>query len=235
MRFWFPMPVYQLIDRLIFPPPDHAEPEGILALGGDLRVERLLLAYRMGIFPWYSDGQPILWWSPDPRLILEPDWLRVSRRLKQTLSKKRFRVTLDSAFRDVIRACATVPRKRGSGTWITPEMERAYTALHDAGYAHSVESWIEGKLAGGIYGVSLGRCFFGESMFYYETDASKVAFVTLVTQLRAWSFQMIDAQIMSSHLLSFGAREIPREEFLKRLNRALHYPTLKGPWVVEKS
>jgi leucyl/phenylalanyl-tRNA--protein transferase len=227
------MPVYQLIDDLVFPPPDHAEPEGLLAVGGDLRIERLLLAYRMGIFPWYSDGQPILWWSPDPRLILEPDSLRISRRLRQTVNRGRFHVTFDSAFRDVIHACATVPRRHGPGTWITSEMERAYIALHHAGYAHSAEGWIEGKLAGGVYGVSLGRCFFGESMFHLKTDASKVALLTLARQLGAWNFHMIDAQIPSPHLISLGAMNIPRKEFLKRLEKALEFPTRKGRWVLE--
>jgi leucyl/phenylalanyl-tRNA--protein transferase len=228
------MPIYQLIDKMIFPPPDHAEPEGLLAVGGDLQVDRLLLAYRMGIFPWYSEGQPILWWSPDPRLILEPDRLKISRRLTQTLRKKRFRITFDSAFHEVIHACATVPRQRGPGTWITPEMERAYVALHREGYAHSAESWLEGDLAGGVYGVSLGRCFFGESMFHHETDASKVAFVALVTQLKAWDFHMIDAQVTSPHLIRFGAREIPRREFLEQLKHAVNYPTRRGPWALIK-
>jgi leucyl/phenylalanyl-tRNA--protein transferase len=224
------MPVYWLGKKMAFPPPDHAEPEGLLAVGGDLSPERLLLAYRMGIFPWYTDEQPILWWSPDPRLILEPSSVHISRRMSQTLRKEIHKVTFDLAFRDVIHACAASRRKRGEGTWITSEMEDAYVALHEAGYAHSVECWFEGELAGGVYGVSLGRCFFGESMFHRQRDASKVALVGLALKLQAWGFDMIDAQVTSKHLLSLGAREIPRREFLLRLERALEYPTRKGKW-----
>ena len=229
------MPIYELTDQVVFPPPDHAEPEGLLAIGGDLQVERLLLAYRMGIFPWYSEDQPILWWSPDPRLILEPQSLHITKRLRQTLHQKRFRVTFDLAFHQVIQSCATVSRKRGPGTWITPEMQAAYLSLHDAGFAHSVESWFEGEVVGGMYGVCIGKCFFGESMFFIQTDASTVAFVTLMNHLRAWNFHMLDAQITTSHLIGFGAREISRGEFLHRLERALAYPTRKGRWVTGES
>ena len=224
------MPVYRLTDEMAFPPPAHAAPDGLLAVGGDLSPQRLLLAYRLGIFPWYSAGLPILWWSPDPRLVLEPQELRVSRRLRRLLKRGIFQVTFDRAFAAVIHACATVPRREQDGTWITPGMEQAYIRLHELGYAHSVESWRDGRLAGGLYGVSLGRCFFGESMFHYETDASKAAFVTLARHLKNWGFQMIDAQVTTRHLLSLGAKEVPRKVFLKKLRDTLAAPTLKGKW-----
>lgn len=219
-----------MIDELVFPPPDHAEPNGLLAVGGDLRSERLIRAYQLGIFPWYEEGQPILWWSPDPRLILEPEEFHISRRLGRTLKKRKFKVTFDEAFVAVIQACATVLRKGQYGTWITREMQEAYIRLHQLGYAHSAESWFEGELVGGIYGVSLGRCFFGESMFSRATDASKVALATLVRQLEEWGFSMIDAQVTTQHLMSLGAREIPRSLFLQRLEKALSFPTRRGRW-----
>lgn len=224
------MPVYQLIKDLVFPPPDHAERDGLLAVGGDLSSERILLAYQMGIFPWYSEGQPILWWSPDPRLIFEPGRLHVSRSLRRTLRRNIFTVTYDRDFEGVIRACATVPRKGQSGTWITPEMQEAYINLYQLGYAHSAESWFEGQLAGGVYGVSLGRAFFGESMFSNRTDASKVAMATLVCRLNDWKFELFDAQMTTPHLKSLGGKEISRRIFLRRLQTALRHPTKKGPW-----
>ncbi len=227
------MPVYRLASEIIFPPPDHAEPDGLLAVGGDLSSERLLLAYRLGIFPWYSEGVPILWWSPDPRLILEPGEFRISRRLRQTLRKGRFQVTFDRSFASVILACATVQRRGQDGTWITREMQQAYIRLHELGYAHSVESWLEGNLVGGLYGISLGRCFFGESMFSYETDASKVALAMLVQLLKSWGFHMIDAQVTTRHLLSLGAKEAPRKVFLNKLQAAVSFPTLRGKWDVQ--
>ena len=224
------MPVYQLIAEIVFPPPDHAEPDGLLAVGGDLSAERLLLAYRLGIFPWYSEGQPILWWSPDPRIILEPKEFHISRRLSQTLKKGIFKVTFDRAFAEVIRGCAATPRKGQHGTWITPEMMDAYIRLHQMGFAHSAESWFDGEVVGGIYGISLGRCFFGESMFFSQTNASKVALATLVQQFMTWGFHMVDAQVTTEHLIRLGAKEIPRHIFLKRLQAALRYPTQKGSW-----
>lgn len=224
------MPIYRLIDEIVFPPPDEAEPDGLLAVGGDLSSERLLLAYQLGIFPWYSEGQPILWWSPDPRLILEPNELHISRRLRQTLKKGIFKVTFDEAFARVIRACATVERKGQHGTWITPEMQKAYIRLHELGFAHSAESWVGEELVGGIYGVSLGKCFFGESMFSNVSDASKVALAALIQRLKAWGFRMLDAQVTTQHLISLGAKEIPRRVFLRRLQRALGFPTMKGKW-----
>jgi leucyl/phenylalanyl-tRNA--protein transferase len=219
---------------LRFPPVGLASPEGLLAVGGDLRAERLLEAYRHGVFPWYSAGQPILWWSPDPRAVLFPAELRVSRSLRKTLRARKFEVTLDTRFRDVMQACAA-PRRKGieGGTWITPEMLEAYCRLHQLGYAHSVEAWHEGVLVGGLYGVALGTVFFGESMFTRVTDASKVAFVQLVRQLQHWGFTLIDCQLPSAHLDRLGAREIRRPEFLDRLDQALRRPDRRGHWRFE--
>lgn len=228
------MPVYRLIQEIVFPSPEDAEPDGLLAIGGDLSSERLLLAYQCGIFPWYSEGQPILWWSPDPRLILEPEEFHISHRLRQILKQGVFKVTFDKAFESVIQACAVAPRKGQDSTWITPEMREAYVRLHQQGFAHSVESWLDAKLVGGIYGVSLGKCFFGESMFSYRSNASKVALATLVQSLKAWGFHMLDAQVTTRHLLSLGAKEIPRSLFLKRLKEALSFPTQKGKWELER-
>ena len=224
------MPIFRLVEEPIFPPPDYADPSGLLAVGGDLSNERLLEAYRLGIFPWYSDDQPILWWSPDPRLVLDLNDFKISRSLRKTLKREVFQVTLDHAFEEVIRACAVVPREAQNGTWITNEMLKAYVNLHGLGYAHSVESWFGGKLAGGLYGVSLGKCFFGESMFHLETDASKVALATLVEKLRSWDFHFIDSQMTTEHMLRLGAKELPRRIFLKRLQSALRYPTKRGRW-----
>lgn len=224
------MPVYRLIDEIVFPRPEDAGPDGLLAVGGDLSSERLLLAYHLGIFPWYAEGQPILWWSPDPRLILEPKEFHCSKRLRQTLKKGLFQVSFDRAFESVIRACASIPREGQEGTWITPEMREAYIHLHYLGFAHSVESWLDGKLVGGIYGVSLGKCFFGESMFSSVSNASKVALATLVQRLISWDFHMIDAQVTTQHLITLGAKEISRRLFLKRLQKALSFPTIRGKW-----
>ena len=199
------MPIFRLVEEPIFPPPDYADPSGLLAVGGDLSNERLLEAYRLGIFPWYSDDQPILWWSPDPRLVLDLNDFKISRSLRKTLKREVFQVTLDHAFEEVIRACAVVPREAQNGTWITNELLKAYVNLHGLGYAHSVESWFGGKLAGGLYGVSLGKCFFGESMFHLKTDASKVALHALVQRLRAGGFTLLDIQWVTPHLAQFGA------------------------------
>jgi leucyl/phenylalanyl-tRNA--protein transferase len=214
-----------------FPPVASASREGLVAVGGDLQAARLLAAYSAGIFPWYSVGQPILWWSPDPRSVLYLDRLRITRSLKKTLRRGTFRVTLDTCFRDVIQACAEGRHRRGAtGTWITPAMRRAYIALHEQGYAHSVEAWHGDVLAGGLYGVSLGRAFFGESMFSHETDASKVALVYLVRQLQLWGFDFIDAQVSSSHMTSLGAIDVPRAQFIKELKQALAAETRVGRW-----
>jgi leucyl/phenylalanyl-tRNA--protein transferase len=193
------------------------EPDGLLAVGGDLAPDRILAGYRKGIFPWYGEDQPILWWSPDPRTVLFPARFKVSRSLRKTLRKGRFQVTMDRAFADVIRACAG-PRRASSGTWITREMAAAYTALHHRGCAHSVECWLDERLAGGIYGVAIGKIFFGESMFSRETDASKVAFAFLARQLNAWDFALIDCQVHSPHLASLGAEQISRPEFIGYLD-----------------
>lgn len=224
------MPVYLLPDELVFPSPQLARKEGLLAVGGDLSQERLLLAYRMGIFPWYSEDEPIMWWSPDPRLVLYPSELRISRSLQKTVKKQIFKLTVDEAFESVINACAHSRTKADEGTWIVEEMIAAYCRLHESGLAHSVEAWQDGKLVGGLYGVSLGKCFFGESMFTHISNASKVALVALVQHLQALEFHFIDCQISTPHLLSFGAREIPRTRFLKELEQALKSPTLKSKW-----
>lgn len=227
------MPIFRLVDDVVFPPPDYADPSGLLAVGGDLSTERLLEAYHAGIFPWYSDDQPILWWSPDPRLVLQLDDFKLSRSLRKTLRRKVFKVTFDRVFEEVIAACATVSREGQSGTWITPEMEQAYIKLHGLGYAHSVESWFDGQLVGGLYGVSLGRAFFGESMFHRKTDGSKVALATLVEKLRDWQFQFIDSQMTTDHMVSLGAKEISRRIFLKQLTAALKHPTKRGKWRID--
>lgn len=213
------MPVFRLSESLAFPPCHYAEPDGLLAVGGDLSTDRLLLAYRLGIFPWYSDDMPILWWSPDPRLVLFPAELKVSSSLRRTLRKRLFRITCDQAFRTVIHQCAEVRRRSGEGTWLVPEMIEAYCNLHRKGYAHSVESWLEGELVGGLYGVALGRVFFGESMFSLRSDASKAALVQLVQWLQRWDYELIDCQVRTEHLKRFGAREIPRHIFLTLVGR----------------
>jgi leucyl/phenylalanyl-tRNA---protein transferase len=227
------MPIFRLVEDMVFPPPDYADPSGLLAVGGDLSSERLLEAYRVGIFPWYSDDQPILWWSPDPRFMLELDEFKISRSLQKKLRRKLFQVTFDRVFEEVIAACSVVPREGQRGTWITQEMRDAYLELHGLGYAHSVESWFGGKLVGGLYGVSLGKAFFGESMFHHKTDASKVALATLVEKLKSWGFHFIDSQMTTEHMMSLGAKEVPRRIFLKRLQSALRHSTRRGKWHVE--
>jgi len=215
----------------LFPPVESATPEGLLAVGGDLSSERLLAAYRHGIFPWYNPGQPILWWSPDPRAVLSPEKLKIARSLRKTLKRGHLRVTFDSCFREVMLACAA-PRAQypGGGTWITDDMVEAYAQLHEMGYAHSIETWHDNRLVGGLYGVALGGVFFGESMFARETDASKVALVALVSKLREWRFVLIDCQIPSAHLTSLGSEEISRSTFLTELGRALKLFGQPGRW-----
>jgi leucyl/phenylalanyl-tRNA--protein transferase len=221
---------------LHFPPVEEASPEGLLAVGGDLRPERLLEAYRHGIFPWYDDDQPILWWSPDPRTVLFPDKLHISRSLKRSLRPGLFSITFDQCFRDVMRQCAGPrPQYPDGGTWITADMLEAYTRLHELGYAHSVETWKDGQLVGGLYGVAIGGAFFAESMFTRTSDASKVALVSLVRQLQTWGFHIMDCQQSSPHVLAFGAKEIPRREFLDRLNAALTLPEQQGQWKFDLS
>jgi len=228
------MPIFRLVDNMVFPPPDYADASGLIAVGGDLSCERLLEAYRVGIFPWYSEDQPIFWWSPDPRLVLHLDNFKIGRSLRKSLKKGLFKVTFDRVFEDVIAACAAAPREGQQGTWITKEMQDAYIKLHGLGYAHSVETWFEGKLVGGLYGVSLGKAFFGESMFHHKTDASKVALAMLVERLKAWGFRFIDAQMTTEHLLSLGAQELSRRIFLNQLQSALRHPTKRGKWRIDQ-
>ena len=214
-----------------FPQPSKAlrEPDGLLAVGGCLSINRLLNAYRHGIFPWYNPGEPILWWSPNPRLVLFPNKLIVSRSLSKTLRKNSFSVTFDQAFSAVIAACAE-SRKEGAGTWITADINQAYNELHRLGIAHSAEAWLNGNLVGGLYGVAMGRVFFGESMFHTRTDASKVAFVRLVEQLKAWDYQLIDCQVHTNHLTNFGAEEINRSYFVQLLDQYCDTPANKSAW-----
>jgi leucyl/phenylalanyl-tRNA--protein transferase len=211
------MPVYRIPRQLVFPDPRDADPSGLLGVGGDLSTERLLLGYRMGIFPWYSAGQPILWWSPDPRMILMLPELHVPRSLAKIVRRGDYRITLDTAFPQVLRACAATPRPGQDGTWLTAEMERAYLRLHELGWAHSAEAWSGDELVGGLYGVAIGRFFSGESMFAHAPDASKVAFVWWMRQLERWGFTLVDCQVHTAHLDRFGAREIDREDYLAAL------------------
>jgi len=204
------------------------EPEGLLAIGGDLSPERLINAYRRGIFPWYSEGQPIMWWSPDPRWILVPDGLKISRSLRRTLHKRRFHITFNHDFPNVISKCAE-PRKDSSDTWITTDVMQSYKILHDQGHAHSVECWYEGKLVGGLYGIVIGKIFFGESMFSRMHDASKVALIHLSMQLKQWNFRLIDCQVYSKHLESLGAMPIPRTIFANLLKQFC-IPDFKYKW-----
>lgn len=215
------MPIFRLGPDPVFPPVELADPEGVLAIGGDLEPDRLMAAYRQGIFPWFEPDGPIFWWSPDPRLVLYLDEFRLSSRLKRTIRQARFETRYDTAFAQVIAACAEVSRPDEAGTWITPEMQAAYIKLHELGHAHNMETWRDGRLVGGIYGVRVGRCFCGESMFHLETDASKVALAALVDRLRTEGVLMIDCQVSSPHMLSLGAREIPRPQFLSELRAGL--------------
>ncbi|MBI5919201.1 MAG: leucyl/phenylalanyl-tRNA--protein transferase [Nitrosomonadales bacterium] len=219
-----------------FPPVERAlaHPNGLLAAGGDLSPARLLEAYRHGIFPWFSEGEPILWWSPDPRMVLIPDEFNCSHSLRKTLRRGTFEVRTDTAFEAVMHACAA-PRAGQNGTWIHEEMVAAYCELHRMGYAHSVESWHNGELVGGLYGMALGRMFYGESMFSRKTDASKTALAHLAAQLHHWGFGLIDCQMNTAHLASLGAKEIPRAEFLARVRTLVEQPPLTGPWRLDSS
>lgn len=215
-----------------FPPLEQAltRPNGLLAIGGDLGTERLLQAYQRGIFPWFNRGEPILWWSPDPRMVLFPKELKISRSLAKRLKKVDYEIRFDTSFREIMLACAQTPRPGQDGTWITPDILGGYCQLHDLGYAHSVETWIGGKLVGGLYGVAIGGMFYGESMFHHVTDASKIAFVHLVHRLQQQQFGMIDCQMHTSHLASLGAREIPRAEFAQKLVQLVNLPYPVGKW-----
>ncbi len=213
------MPIYKLIDKLIFPPVSGAE-DGIVAIGGDLSPERLILAYRQGIFPWFNEGEPIVWWSPDPRFVLFPEKLHVPKSMNRVLNRREFRITYDQAFEDVITHCQNVPRKDQLGTWITGEMKAAYIQLHQLGYAKSVEVWRADELAGGMYGVDLGGVFCGESMFSKVSNASKVALISFIQKFQQEGGRLFDCQVYSDHLVSFGAEEIPREEFMMYIETA---------------
>ena len=228
------MSIYRLPRELWFPPVDEAE-DGLLAVGGDLTPGRLLLAYRSGIFPWYSRGEPILWWSPDPRAILLPGEFHCARSLARELKRGSFQVTMDTAFPEVIALCAKAKRKRERGTWIVPAMQKAYTHMHELGHAHSVECWQEGQLAGGLYGVCLGGVFFGESMFSNVPNASKAALAALVARCGAMGIDLIDSQVANDHMLSLGAREIPRAEYIARLRALVDAPRKPGRWQITDS
>lgn len=224
------MPIHILEEEISFPHPSHADKDGLLAIGGDLSAERLLFAYSQGIFPWFDADSPILWWSPDPRMVLIPGEFKKSKSLVQSIRRKNYEVRFDEDFRRVIKYCAVTGSREEEGTWITPEMIEAYIMLHELGYAHSVETYMDGRLAGGLYGVSLGKAFFGESMFFLQRDASKVALAALVDRTKEWGFHFIDAQQRTEHLRSLGARAIARSSFLKMLEHALTYPTITGKW-----
>lgn len=224
------MPIYMLRDDYEFPPVDDSEDSGLLAIGGDLSVGRLLEAYRHGVFPWYAEGDPILWWSPDPRTILIPEKIHVSKRLRRTLKSSPFRITYDTAFTRVLDECAAPGGPERESTWITQEMRSAYIALHEEGYAHSVEVWDGEDLVGGLYGVSVGHAFFGESMFTRASNASKLALIHLARRLSGWGFGLIDCQMTTDHLLSMGAEEVSREAFVDLLDGCTAEETRRGSW-----
>lgn len=223
------MPIFALNEQPTFPPVELADENGILAVGGDLTTERLTEAYTHGIFPWFSRGDPIIWWSPDPRFVLSPDSIKISKSMKQVLRKNIFKITYDTNFEGVITGCRK-PRKKEKDTWITDEMFNAYCMMHEIGLAHSVEAWKDDKLAGGLYGISLGKCFFGESMFAEKSNASKAAFITLAKKLQQLNFVIIDCQVYTDHLDNLGAKEIPRSDFIDILNIGLQHKTLQGNW-----
>lgn len=227
------MPVYLLTDELLFPPPEGASEDGVVAVGGDFRAERLLLAYQSGIFPWPTEGFPLLWFSPDPRFVLAPNRTQTSRSLRRAIRRAPYRITMDTAFVEVIEHCADVSRPGQSGTWITDSLIGGYEDLHHLGYAHSVEAWSGETLVGGLYGISLGGMFFGESMFALAPDASKIAFVTLLGNLHHWGFSLVDCQVPTEHLERFGAESWGRGRFLSHLANALEQPTRRGRWKVE--
>jgi leucyl/phenylalanyl-tRNA--protein transferase len=226
------MPVFRLDKRLVFPPVELAE-DGLLAVGGDLTPQRLLLGYSQGIFPWYGPKLPILWHSPDPRMVMETRDLIINRSLRKHLRKQPYELRIDTAFTEVLTRCSDVPRPGQDGTWLVPDMVDAYTKLHELGFAHSFEAWSGGELVGGLYGVSLGTCFFGESMFARAPDASKIAFAASVAQLDAWEIRLIDCQVHTDHLARLGATEISRPAFITRLKLALDAPTRRGRWAFE--
>ncbi|BDU72266.1 leucyl/phenylalanyl-tRNA--protein transferase [Mesoterricola silvestris] len=227
-------PVFSLGPQPAFPDPRRADGEGLLAVGGDLSAPRLLNAYRLGIFPWYSEGSPILWWSPPERAILLPGDEHLSRSTRRALARRPFEVRVDTCFAEVIGHCARVERAGQDGTWITREIQEGYLALHRQGYAHSFEAWRDGELRGGLYGVSLGAAFFGESMFSLESYASRAAFAALCRRAWGWGFHLIDGQVPNPNLETLGARVVGRDAFLARLAAALQVPTRRGPWTAEE-
>jgi leucyl/phenylalanyl-tRNA--protein transferase len=224
------MPVYMLTDELRFPPPEGASPEGVVAIGGDASPERLVLSYSLGIFPWPHRELPLLWFSPDPRFVLTFDHVHIGRSLRKRIRAEPFEVRADTDFEGVMQGCARSPRPGQDGTWITPELRTGFEALHRRGVAHSIETFCDGQLVGGLYGIAIGRAFCGESMFARAEDASKVAMVTLLGNLRRWGYHFVDCQVYTDHLARFGAREWPRPRFLQALQRALSEPTQHGPW-----
>jgi leucyl/phenylalanyl-tRNA--protein transferase len=225
------MPVFQLNTYPLFPPAHLADESGLLAIGGKLEPDWILMAYENGIFPWFNENEPIMWWSPDPRMVLFPEKLRVTKSMRQLLNRHVFEIKFDTRFSDVISQCGNARRNHRDGTWITPEMQAAYTLLHELGVAHSVEAYNKnGDLVGGLYGLAIGSCFFGESMFSLESNASKAAFITLVNWLKEKNFTLIDCQVASDHLASLGAEEIPRQTFFEWLTKALNDDSLKGKW-----
>lgn len=227
------MTVFLLSDDIKFPSPDLASKSGLLAVGGDLSIKRLLCAYSLGIFPWFSKDEPVLWWSPDPRMVLYPEEIRISKSLKKIIKKGVFKITADTVFEKVIKQCADVRLRGNEETWIVDDMIQAYISLHKAGFAHSVEAWHNRKLVGGLYGVSIGKCFFGESMFTLKNNASKVAFVRLVDYLKQSSFKIIDCQVATQHLKNFGARMISRQLFIKHLQKAVNESHNSCCWVFD--
>ena len=229
------MPVFKLSNDIFFPPPDLAREDGLLAIGGDLSSERLLMAYQMGIFPWYSEGDPILWWSPVPRLILEPAEFHLSKRLARELRKNIFRFSFDLDFKGVIEACAAFRTSQNKPTWINNKMAEVYCRLHELGFAHSVECWLDNKLAGGLYGVAVGAAFFGESMFSRVSNSSKACLAILARQLELWNFDFIDCQMRTSHLMSLGAKEISGPIFFNRLQKAILKPEYPLSWQLDNN
>lgn len=225
------MPVYLIPEHLhIFPHPETADANGIVGIGGDLDPDRLITAYAFGIFPWYNEGEPIIWWSPNPRFVLFPEKLKIHKSMRPYFNQEKMTVTMDHQFKEVINACQSIRRKKQSGTWITEEMKSAYLELHRLGYAHSVEVWKDGTLVGGLYGISLGKMFFGESMFAVLPNASKFGFIALVQKLKAKGYNLIDCQQQTDHLSSLGAELIPRKKFLQMLHANRLLPTFKGSW-----
>ncbi|OGQ93567.1 MAG: leucyl/phenylalanyl-tRNA--protein transferase [Desulfobacula sp. RIFOXYA12_FULL_46_16] len=224
------MPLFRLSERLDFPPAWLARSDGLLCIGGDLSAQRILLAYEKGIFPWFSENEPILWWSPDPRLVLFPENIKVSRSLKKSIKKNTFHLTMDHSFEETILSCAKPRRKEYAGTWLVEEMIEAYIQLHKLGYAHSIETWKDDRLVGGLYGICLGGIFFGESMFSFEDDASKTALTALARHLEQHRFDLIDCQVTTNHLLSMGATEISRNTYLDIIQRSIKRTDLRNVW-----